>query len=591
MAKACFQGHLTLAGVLILIFFIFLYRNFSFSIFSKSVNIFVSLRKDNFVSTLYQKQARKERKLQTSNSINFDNVKKIASESINLIYQRYEFHNSFRFQFFLASNNIPMYGWEILKYKFAKKAIDGNSSFLMIFGGSSVTAGHDNYFNESWPLVYEKRTKAVFEALGIDLLVHNIAHGANDCRPSNLCYEAMGGNHPDWISWEQSYNCGKSKDIFEIMARVALFSKAVLYFSASGAFRPDECSPSKDPIPWISEDWTPEKAGISEKYIPTKQNVLEFRSLTTDWNAGCSSGNRFIAPLGPFYQGTGHHGFSVWEKNPKCQNEFKNITWSCTGYDMRGPCYNEGGLHYLTKEMALYSRDGGHGKNWHPSAGMHKLRGEALAYNYLNILMDAVYMMEEDLKTMDTAAASALYGKKLDELQSTKPIPEVPYYGGEAVTRPVCYTNYEPHYNKNNFLNDIIVGNHEGWKYILNFNPDDKKYDYHDHKHYFEATGASLEIHLKVSIPRDSSLVILCGYSHKESLKHAIFFLDINATNIGPNYSSPINTRQQISTRKYHSSECTFLKNIPGGNHVVTVSTDPAHPNHKSSLSHLITFA
>jgi hypothetical protein len=55
----------------------------------------------------------------------FEAAKSIAADAIDLIYQRYEFQNSFRFQFFLASNNIPLYGWEILKYKFAKKALSG----------------------------------------------------------------------------------------------------------------------------------------------------------------------------------------------------------------------------------------------------------------------------------------------------------------------------------------------------------------------------------------------------------------------------------------------------------------------------------
>jgi hypothetical protein len=149
----------------------------------------------------------------------------------------------------------------------------GDKSFLMIFGGSSVTAGHDNYFNESWPLVYEQTTKKSFQALGIDLQVHNIAHGANDCRPSNLCYEALGGDHPDWIGWEQSYNCGKDKGIFEILARTAMFSRSMLYYAASGAFSPDDCEPSKDPVPYISAHWTPELAGIKEKYTPTKEQV------------------------------------------------------------------------------------------------------------------------------------------------------------------------------------------------------------------------------------------------------------------------------------------------------------------------------
>lgn len=111
----------------------------------------------------------------------------------NLIHQRFEFHDKNKFQFFLGSQNMPSYAWDILKYKFAKKIVDGNSTFLMIFGGSSVTAGHDNYLHQAYPQVYERRMKPVFEALGINLLVHNIAQGANNCRPSNLCYDSMGG--------------------------------------------------------------------------------------------------------------------------------------------------------------------------------------------------------------------------------------------------------------------------------------------------------------------------------------------------------------------------------------------------------------
>lgn len=122
-----------------------------------------------------------------------------ADKLANLIYQRFEFHNKDWFQFFLGSSNMPDYAWDILKYKICKKAIDGNATFLLIFGGSSVTAGHDNYYNQSYPLVFERRMKPVFAALGIELVVHNIAQGANNCRPSNLCYEAMGGENADLI--------------------------------------------------------------------------------------------------------------------------------------------------------------------------------------------------------------------------------------------------------------------------------------------------------------------------------------------------------------------------------------------------------
>ena len=112
----------------------------------------------------------------------------------------------------------------------------------MIFGGSSVTAGHDNYYNQSYPFVFERRMKDIMKHFGLDLVVHNIAQGSNNCRPSDYCYEAMGGDNPDWISWEQSFNCGRSRDIMEMMARIAYWNRAVVYYVASGAFLTNGCA-------------------------------------------------------------------------------------------------------------------------------------------------------------------------------------------------------------------------------------------------------------------------------------------------------------------------------------------------------------
>ena len=166
-----------------------------------------------------------------------------ALDMINLIYQRFEFSTP-RIQFLLTAANLPTTAWDIMKYKIAKKFVDGNSTILFIFGGSSVTAGHDNYYNESYPSVFERRMQGVFRELNIDFQVHNIAHGTNKCRPSDLCYEAMGGYNADWLGWEQSFDCGRDRGIFELMARTAYWNRAVLYFAASGGFSPGHCPPS-----------------------------------------------------------------------------------------------------------------------------------------------------------------------------------------------------------------------------------------------------------------------------------------------------------------------------------------------------------
>jgi hypothetical protein len=177
-------------------------------------------------------------------STSFDSAKKLAGDVANLVHQRFEFDHASRFQFFIEASNMPWYGWDILKYKIAKKIVDGGSTFLMIFGGSSVTAGHDNYYNQSYPFVFERRMKPVFEALGIKLIVRNIAQGNNNCRPFLNCYESMGGPKADFIGWEQSFNCGKARDVFEQVARMAYWNEGVAYYSASGAFLPNFCAPS-----------------------------------------------------------------------------------------------------------------------------------------------------------------------------------------------------------------------------------------------------------------------------------------------------------------------------------------------------------
>jgi hypothetical protein len=137
---------------------------------------------------------------------NISVAKNLIGKLLSLIYRRYELDTRPGGQFFRTSNNVDPRTWDILKYKFATKMLEGNGEFLMTFGGSSVTAGHDNFYNQSYPAIFNKRMKDVFAALGIKLIVRNIALGANNCVPYIFCYESMGGMNPDFVNWEQ-VNC------------------------------------------------------------------------------------------------------------------------------------------------------------------------------------------------------------------------------------------------------------------------------------------------------------------------------------------------------------------------------------------------
>lgn len=136
--------------------------------------------------------------------LDFVSIKQSISSLLSLIRSRYELDGINGGQFFLSANNINPETWDMLKYKFAMKMLSTkNETFLMVFGGSSVTAGHDSYYNQSYPTIVRKRLEPIMKHLNIDLVVNNIALGANNCAPYILCYEAMGGLDPDFVGWEQ----------------------------------------------------------------------------------------------------------------------------------------------------------------------------------------------------------------------------------------------------------------------------------------------------------------------------------------------------------------------------------------------------
>lgn len=72
----------------------------------------------------------------------------------------------------------------------------------MSFAGTSVTAGHDNFFNQSYPVVFGRILQPVFEAAGVGLVVRNHAMGNNPAVPSAFCVGAQLGEDTDVAVWE-----------------------------------------------------------------------------------------------------------------------------------------------------------------------------------------------------------------------------------------------------------------------------------------------------------------------------------------------------------------------------------------------------
>mmetsp|Transcript_1648 Transcript_1648/g.2635 ORF Transcript_1648/g.2635 Transcript_1648/m.2635 type:complete len:589 (+) Transcript_1648:1216-2982(+) len=528
--------------------------------------------------------------------VSFDlNTAKLQSKKLlSLIRNRYELNTTIGSNFFLASNNIGKHAWDILKYKFAlKMTAKQNQTFLMIFGGSSVTAGHDNYYNESYPYIVKKRMSPILSALGIELIVRNIALGANNCAPYILCYESMGGMDPDFVGWEQSYNCGHDEPVFETATRIATWSanKAMVYYSASGAWTPSDCPPSTDSPPYCSEDWTPSAAGLPE-WDPSLADIMAERDLLNKFNEDHSSAARFSGSFNREYSGIGIHGFNVWEKNKHCTfvNEKTKLTESgCNGIDSVQKC----ALRFMTKEAAEYG-SGKNGAKWHPSRAFHLLRGEAIAWLYTMILLDSVYMLETALKDSHNTLEKLTieYEKKLSELQPVNyPPPKKcgPLYHCEQ--RPICHTDFKPHYGPDHMLLSSIVVGSTNWSYDPAYYSEwSMKYGYLDGKpDYTAKSGDSSqgELHLQIFI-NNTDFIWLCGHQ-KDSHKHSIVYVDLNVP-LDRNMSEyvPSSTRKLWRQKKYIGFECKAVLGLPRGHHVVSVATNSSHMGHTSHLTHVI---
>lgn len=82
------------------------------------------------------------------------------------------------------------------------RAVLRQSEFVVSFAGTSVTAGHDNFLNQSFPLVFHREANSSFAAAGVDLVVRNHAMGNNPAIPASFCLGSQLGSDTDVAVWE-----------------------------------------------------------------------------------------------------------------------------------------------------------------------------------------------------------------------------------------------------------------------------------------------------------------------------------------------------------------------------------------------------
>jgi hypothetical protein len=366
--------------------------------------------------------------------------------------------------------------------------------------------------------------------------------------------------------------------MFEISARWAGWSKqrGVVYYSASGAWAPGKCAPSSDKVPYSNEDWTEESAGL-QKWLPTADDVLKEKALLESYYKARPSASRFMGSWVTVkgYEGLGPHGFNVWESNPLCKTmkNGKEVT-ACNGIDAAQDC----ALKFMTKEAAVYGT--GRGAAHHPTRAFHMLRGEAIAWLYAMALLDAIFMLEKDLKTTKPGALSEVYKEKLEALQPPMPAPKH-CKGYHCEQKMTCYTDYQPHYSPDMKLDDLIVGETK-WQYTGK-GDEPRKEGHLDFKPAWSGKNeADGELSFRIKV-ENADYVWIFG-----DLKNSVVYLDPNAAaNLqkktdGSGYIYTPTANRLIWTKKTVDHDDIHLTDLPKGEHVVSIQ--------KGVLTHVITW-
>jgi hypothetical protein len=350
-----------------------------------------------------------------------------TNQALKAIYDRWDIAH---YPNFLRSVSMSHTGWEVLKLKMQEKLIAATSTaviqtFVVSFMGSSVTAGHDSMFNQSFPVVTKALMEPAFRAAGIDLVTRNAAIGNNPCLPYDACVRTFAGPDADIVHWEQSYNCfgsdNEARVAFEQFIRqsLALPSHPVVIFTVSDTpnWEEKECT---DEVRNKAIEISDEEKKLLELVESNPMEIATVLNNQPEWVGGHWSS------MEDMFKAYKLAGLQLWNhghyEKYKCHGPYV-ATWQCCSV------------------------------SWHPSRLGHALRAAHHAYFWLLVYREAV---KELLAGTDNIAALTAKIAKHTSAEK-KHLPTAPLYPSRYSDSLQCYTSYEPRNDPSLHLNSIII--------------------------------------------------------------------------------------------------------------------------------------
>lgn len=291
---------------------------------------------------------------------------------------------------------------DYIKHKLVRALLGQNGSpgkpksehdFVMSFAGTSVTAGHDNFYQQSYPVVMEKLIREAFVAAGLNLEVRNHAMGNQPPIPAAFCVQSQLGQDTDVAAWEFGMMVGgelQNSYVEEWMRNALHMPKrpALLMLDpGEGARKPD-----------------------GDDKLPTTPRTGE----PGDWS-------KSFGGLLEHYKAYGVHAQAMYE-----------AVWSLDHLDK-----------YNFKALVVDDKPTPRPAGWHPGPGGHLLRANILGHHYLTLLDEALVDVQGAVEKNEVPQLVAAAKKKEEEEGAALPAPLYcdPMFCGRAAS---CAMTFEP---------------------------------------------------------------------------------------------------------------------------------------------------
>jgi len=357
---------------------------------------------------------------------------------------------------------------EKLKWKLLQEEADRN--FVIGVMGTSVTAGHDNWFNESWSVVLGQWLTPVYTASGLKVEVRNHAIGGNRYETSAYCAAATVGQDVDAFFFEFNMIFHGPADAYEIFIRnvLALPSKPVfcqmLGFDAESPDVPARADETGALVKGKPEAIDLVKGLVlgkyrgrrnSGKYLDWKEWV-PIESLT-DIPQKVTTPYKFTRPPSYWREGRAslfdyYAKFGMHYSDPDGYMREINHLTSFWGVSLNGnkaaPCGNA---------------------NWHPGPRAHNLRAMILAYHYIEAFGDAIesliYTLSKQQGGLFQVGGNTLQisAKALEQQLNLQTRPKLPEPMTTALQKlpqnvfPKCALTMSPSMRANSLVNLIVA--------------------------------------------------------------------------------------------------------------------------------------